>query len=74
MVMPQMFEVKVKKALPLTGREDPQGCETSRFPHLSTQSTHRWWYGWQPYVPAIPYPQEDSWYSFLLQAESTTGP
>jgi hypothetical protein len=27
--------VKVKgKAIPVTGREDPQGCETSRLPHF----------------------------------------
>jgi hypothetical protein len=28
-------KIKVKvKAIPVTGREDPQGCETSRLPHL----------------------------------------
>jgi hypothetical protein len=27
----------------------------------------------QPYAPAALYPQEDSWYSFLLEAESTPG-
>jgi hypothetical protein len=26
-----------------------------------------------PYAPAALYPQEDSWYSFLLEAESTPG-
>jgi hypothetical protein len=26
------------------------------------------------YVPAALYPQEDSWYSFLLETESTPGP
>jgi hypothetical protein len=24
--------------------------------------------------PAVLYPQEDSWYSFMLEAESTPGP
>jgi hypothetical protein len=28
----------------------------------------------QPYVPAAFYPQENSWYSFLFEAESTPGP
>jgi hypothetical protein len=32
----------------------------------------RW--GCQPYAPAALYPQEVSWYSFLLEAESTPGP
>jgi hypothetical protein len=28
----------------------------------------------KPYAPAALYPQEDCWYSFLLEAESTPGP
>jgi hypothetical protein len=28
----------------------------------------------QPYAPAAFYPQQDSWYSFLLEPESTPGP
>jgi hypothetical protein len=36
------------------------------------QSAHRWWWG-QPYALFVLYPQEDSWYSFLLEAESTQG-
>jgi hypothetical protein len=35
---------------------------------------HRWRQVCQPYTPAAFYPQEDSWYSFLLEAESTSGP
>jgi hypothetical protein len=44
---------------------------------------NRWWQGCQPYAPAALYPQvsfffffflKDSWYSFLLEAESTSGP
>jgi hypothetical protein len=38
---------------------------------LSRQSAHRWWQGCQPYTLAALYPQEDSWNSFLLEAEST---
>jgi hypothetical protein len=39
---------------------------------FSRQSAHRYWWG-QPYAPAALYTQEDSWYSFLLEAESTPG-
>jgi hypothetical protein len=39
--------------------------------HIFRHSAHRWWQGCQPYGPAAFYPQEDSWYSFLLEAEST---
>jgi hypothetical protein len=39
-------------------------------PTLSRQSGHRWWWGCQSYTPAALYPHEDSWYSFLLEAES----
>jgi hypothetical protein len=62
------------KAIPVTGREGPWGCETSRLPHFLDNRltddgevislTCR-----QPFTP-----QEDSWYSFLLEAESTPGP
>jgi hypothetical protein len=43
-------------------------------PTFCRKSSHRWRWCCQPYVPAVPYPQEDSWYSFLLEAESTPGP
>jgi hypothetical protein len=42
-------------------------------PTFSRQSTHRRWWGCQPYAPTALYPQEDSWYSFLLEGESTPG-
>jgi hypothetical protein len=67
------IEQKKGKAIPVTGREGPLGCEKSRLPHLLNNRltdggkvvslTRR-----QPFTP-----QEDSWYSFLLEAESTTG-
>jgi hypothetical protein len=41
---------------------------------LSRQSAHRWRWGCQPYAPAAFYQQESSWYSLLLEAESTPGP
>jgi hypothetical protein len=41
--------------------------------HIFKNSAHRWRQGCQPYTSAAFYPQEDSWYSFLLEAESTSG-
>jgi hypothetical protein len=29
-----MYKVKKKKAIPVTGREGPDGCEMSRLPHF----------------------------------------
>jgi hypothetical protein len=43
-------------------------------PTFSIQSAHRWRWGCQPYAPPALYPQEQSWYSFLLEAESIPGP
>jgi hypothetical protein len=40
---------------------------------VSTWIIHRWRWCCQPYAPAALYPQEYSWYSFLLEAESTPG-
>jgi hypothetical protein len=65
------MKVKVKrKAVPVTGRGGPQSCEASRIPHFLDNRltddgevvslTRR-----PPFTP-----QEDSWYSFLLEAES----
>jgi hypothetical protein len=61
--------------MPVTGRGGPYVCETSRLP-LFVDS---WLTDGGKVVslkrrPASLYPQEDSWYSFLLKAESTTGP
>jgi hypothetical protein len=52
----------------------PQGCETSKFPHfLDSRLTD----GSEIFSPPLrqPFtPQEDFWYLFLLEAESTPGP
>jgi hypothetical protein len=66
--------IKVKvKVIPATGRGGPWGCERLRLPHLLDSRltdgskvvslTRR-----PPFTP-----QKDSWYSFLLEAESAPG-
>jgi hypothetical protein len=61
--------------MPVTGREGPYGCETSRLPHFLD---HRLTDGGEVFSlmrrkPFPPNPSEDSWYSFLLKTESTPG-
>jgi hypothetical protein len=59
------------KAILVTGHEGPLCCETSRIPHfLDNRLTDS---GKNPSLKRRPpfTPQEDSWYSFLLEAEST---
>jgi hypothetical protein len=63
------------EAIPVTGRGDPYACETSGLPcFLDNRLTD----GGKVVSPTRPValypPQEDSWYSFLLEAESTPGP
>jgi hypothetical protein len=54
-----------RKAIPVTGRGGPQGCAASRLTDGSkVVSLTR---------PPPFTPQEDSWYSFLLEADSTPG-
>jgi hypothetical protein len=65
---------KEGKAIRVTGHEGPWGCETSRFPHfLHNRLTHGGEVVSLTRQPPFT-PQEDSWYSFLLEAESTPGP
>jgi hypothetical protein len=52
----------------------PIGLWDVEAPTFSRHSSHRWRWGCQPYAQAALYPQEDSWYSFMLEAESTSGP
>jgi hypothetical protein len=64
-----------QKGIPVAGRGGPKGWETSRLPHVlefwltdggeAVSLMH--WLG-APYLP------EHSWYSFLIEAESTPGP
>jgi hypothetical protein len=64
-------KVKKSKAIPVKGREGPQGCETSKLPYFLD---NRFSDGVEvaSLKPVALYPQEYSWYSFLLQAESTS--
>jgi hypothetical protein len=61
------------KAIPVIGHGGPQGCDRSRLPHfLDNRLTD----GSKvvSLMRRLPFnPQEDSWYSFLLEAESTSG-
>jgi hypothetical protein len=64
----QMFYSKKKRV-----KVEAYGCETSKLPHfLDNRLTDG---GEVSLTRRTPFtPQEDSWYSFLLQAESTSGP
>jgi hypothetical protein len=53
------------KVMRVTGHGGPYGCETSRLPHFLDNRLKD---------GGEVTPQEDSWYSFLLEAESTPGP
>jgi hypothetical protein len=65
---------KTHKAIPVTGRGGPNGCEMSRLPYF-IDNGHRDGDDVVSLTQRPPFtPQEDSWYSFLLEAESTTGP
>jgi hypothetical protein len=68
------FTLKKGKAITVTGREDPQGCETSGLPRfLDNRLTDGGEVVSVTRQPPLT-PQDDSWYSFLLEAESTPGP
>jgi hypothetical protein len=70
-----VLQKKIKsKAITVTGHGSPYSCETLRLPHFRDSQftdsgevvslTRR-----PPFTQ-----QEDSWYLFLLEAESTPGP
>jgi hypothetical protein len=68
--------LKQVKAIPVRGRGGPLGCETLRLPYfLDSRLTDG---GEAVSLTRRPRPrftpQESSWYSFLLEAESTPGP
>ena len=60
-------------AVPLQPRRGPDGSRMSRFPDFMTTEQD----GGKichSYAPAAFTPKKYSWYSFLLEAESTPGP
>jgi hypothetical protein len=62
------------KSYPCNRPWRPIGLWDVEAPTFSIQSAHRWRWGCQPHAPAALYTQEYSWYSFLLEVESTPGP
>jgi hypothetical protein len=68
------FDVDNKKgkAIPVTGRGGPTGCEMSRLPHFYTVGSQMVERSSALYAGHL-YSQEDIWYSFLLEADSTPG-
>ena len=63
----------VCKSSPITGLDRPRGFQEVTVPRFSWQR-HRMVVGCQPNAPAAFTPGKYSWYSFLLEAESTPGP
>jgi len=64
---------KKGKAIPLQAWTAPEGSRRLGLPDFKTTGTWRW-LGCQPYTPAAFTHKKHSWYSFLLEAESTPGP
>jgi len=58
------------KAVPLQAWTGSEGSRKLRLPDFVTTAQD----GGQPYAPAAFTPRKYSWYSFLLEAESTPGP
>jgi hypothetical protein len=67
------YEYGKGKAIPVTGRGGSQGCETLRLPHFLDSRLAG---GGEVSLTRRPsfILQEDSWYSFLLEADSTPRP
>jgi hypothetical protein len=66
---------KVSEAIPVTGHGGPYSCEKSRLPHfLDNQLIDGGQVVSLTHQQAALYPQDDTWYSFLSEAESTPGP
>jgi hypothetical protein len=66
---------KVKVKLYLKQAVEAHRVLRGRGSHIfSRQTAHRWRRGCQLYAPAVLSPQEDSWYSFLLEAKLTPRP
>ena len=67
------LEVIQGKAVPLQAWSGPEGSRKLRFPDFMTTAQD----GGKvvkPYAPAAFAPRKCTWYSFLLEPESTSGP
>jgi hypothetical protein len=64
------FVSKKDIALPLVAWSGPEASRKLRFPDFMTTAQD----GGKPYAPAAFIPRKYTWYSFLLEAESTLGP
>ena len=62
--------VFVRKAVQLQAWSGPEGSRKLRFPDYMTTAQD----GGKVVSPAVFTPRKCSWYSFLLEAESTPGP
>jgi len=58
------------KAVPLQAWSGPQGSRKLRSPDFTTMAQD----GGKPYTPAAFTPRKYTWYSFLLESESTPEP
>jgi hypothetical protein len=68
-----MTGIRCIVAIPLQALVSPKGSRRLRFPDYKTVGTLRW-QGCQHYTLATFTLRKYSWYSFLLEAESTPGP
>jgi len=64
---------KKGKAVPLQARSGPEGSRKLRFPDFVTTAQDRGKVVSLTHRPPL-HPRKYSWYSFLLEAESTPGP
>jgi hypothetical protein len=64
---------KKNETIPVRGRGDPQGCDTSRLPHFLDKSTHRWRWDCQPYSPTG-YPLPPGRFLVLISVRSWVDP
>jgi hypothetical protein len=63
----------ISKSFPATGLDRPLGFLEVEAPEF-LGNRHMKVVRPKPYAPAVFTPRKDSWYSFLLEAESTPGP
>jgi hypothetical protein len=74
LILAKVIIIKGKgKAVPLQAWSGPEGSRKLRFPDFMTMAEDGG-KAVKPYAPAAFAPRKNTWYSFLLEAESTPGP